>query len=753
MRTVYPTLLLLLALPASAAAQQRDFTAFADSVAKIRNIAALRELDAASVASARDGSWIEAGLIRLRLHELTDDARDLERARAAFEEAERRDPSSAWAAYGTGVCLVRGPEIQIPSPGGILDDVVLAQSLAEVFGLDPRSRARRAFRRALELDPGHAGAAIELGRLALDSRVPDDLAEARDAVRTAAAYHPGDPDLLLALADLEAALGNQEASAAAAQEAVEAGADAAGTYAYALALLRTPGREAAGARAYLDAVEALTPAAAARFYEDLLPIVTDDEDLRWQTANLERRRAWLRAFWEERAALAGKTVAERIAEHYRRLAVAHERYRSSGKRGAAPGDALLREPAEDRVLPFDDRGIVYVRHGEPDHVIQTTHAGLHANETWIYTNPDGTSQSFHFVRLPNAPDFRLVSDLFAALNREELDAAIALIQDRAPYDESLHGILAKLRRVRDARIEDPGAAVADLRMERLEASAENRTATLAALERDTDRPRFDRDLPFYFDLYTFRGAAGKTEVTAAIAIPGELLEPVTSGGETLYSVDVSLIVLDTAAGTISRVDTTYNYRSPDRLAKGEHLRTHVRLEAPPSDSAVYRISVRNAADRSQGHLYGGTLGVTDYRGGELMLSDIVLAEPDSGTWHRGAARLALVPPRQFPAGEEVTLFYEIYDLPAGSPYEVEIVVEGGERSGIIPWLGRLLGFRRGRIRLRFQGEARTDDLGRVQEIRRVASELPPGSYRIRVTVTDLSTGATATREKRFVFLD
>ena len=759
--------LLGLALVAGpAAAQDRDLAAFQDSLAGITGLRALRALASAPRDTGFAAALVEEGLVRLRLFELTDDPEELDRARRAFESAAERDPRSAWAQYGIGLALARSPELRIPSPGGVLRGFVLPQSLAEIVGQDPRSRARRAFRRALALDPMHARAARQLAALALLSRRKDDLEEARDALARIAAGGRADPEVAVALADVESALGHVGVAAEAAAEAVAAGGDATALHARAAALLRVPGREAEGAAAYFEGIARLTEEAAERYFEDLLPIVTPDEELRWRAGNLDARREWLRTFWELRAALAGEPVADRVAEHYRRLAVAHERYRRAGRRGAPPGGALLRQDPSEREFPFDDRGLVYVRHGEPDRVIQTAHSELRPNETWVYTAPDGTSRLFHFLKLRQGSDFRLVDDLLAALDPTitnlQLEPLIALVQDRAPYDPKYQALLARLnraeavRRNRNAAPRDLTDALADIRATSQALAAETRAGTLAALDRDSDRPRFERELPFYYDIFTFRGPRGQTDVTAALAIPGPMLEPAESAdGRTLYALRLSFILVDTATGRISRVDTVYRYRAPRPLGEGEYLRTHVRLAAPPSGSAVHRLLVRNDADPGQGRLYGGPARVRDYSGGALLVSDIVLAEPDSGgTWRRGAASLALVPPRQFPAREPVTVFYEIYNLPAGTPYRTEIRLEPPAAPGPLARIGRLLGLGGGgSVRLRFEGQAAPGPDGAVQEIRRVASRMGPGRYRLRVAITDLAGGRTATSETQFLVLE
>ncbi|MFO7260894.1 MAG: hypothetical protein DIU52_007045 [bacterium] len=771
-------LLLWLLVPAAAAAQERDYGALRDSLARLESPAAVRALLAAA-----DRPPLERGLIGLRLHELTGDDDDLEAARRAFDAANR-DAPHPWAHYGIGLCHLRSGEIRIPSPGGVLNAVTVLQSFAEIVGLDHLSRARRAFRRALELDSLHWPAALELAALALADRDDDALRHARDAIRRIERAGAGDRRaLLLTLADLEAALGEPAAGAEAARRALEVAgpADPVALHAQAAALLRVPGSEEAGAAAYFAGIDALTPEAAERYHADLLPILNeDDEELRWQLGNLEARKQWLREFWETRAALAGLTVAERLASHYRRLAVAQERYRRTGKRGPAPIDATILQTAGARTFPFDDRGLVYIRHGPPDETISTPGVGIRQNETWVYEMPDGTRQLFHFVRLDAATDFRLVDDILHAvigdaagsargdLQLTGLDAAVRLLEARTDLDPSYGSLYAELLRAQtvydrslNAAGDDQQAHAAgrlgeimrEVARARQEIQAESRLRTLAAIATDSDRPRFDRDIPFYFDLYTFRGEQGRTDLTVAIAIPGERLRGRTRGDTTYYSLRIGLIVADTLQRRIVRRDTVYNYVSAEPLRRGQYLRTHLDLSAPPVEHAAYRVVLRDAFDPSAGQLYGGRTDVDDFTGSALQISDLVIAEPaDSGAWQRGNVRLALLPPRELAGRPAFTLFYEIYNLAPGSSYSTEITVErDGGSGGIFGKLRRLVGAGDA-IRLRFTGVAPPDadtTIG-VQERRRVEADLDDGRYRVRVVVTDLATGERATREEVFL---
>ena len=151
-------------------------------------------------------------------------------------------------------------------------------------------------------------------------------------------------------------------------------------------------------------------------------------------------------------------------------------------------------------------------------------------------------------------------------------------------------------------------------------------------------------------------------------------------------------------------------------------------------------------------MYGGGTTVPSYAAATLMMSDIVLAEPDAGAWHRGDAHLALVPPRQFLEGEPLTLFYELYNLPDRARYRTEINLTPTEAAAGFSRLKKLFGAGGGAVRLQFDGEARRDAAGNVQEIRRVSTQMKPGRYQVMVRVTNLQNQQVTTAEKQFVVI-
>ncbi len=744
----------LLGLAVPAESQQRDVRATWDTLAAIRDVPVLMRLERSFPLPGQARSAdpvIGRGLVALRVFELTGDREDYRRAHEALERGTERFSGDARAHHALALAHAGAPDARVPGPGGVLDGVTVAQSFAEIFGRDGRSRARNSLRRSLEIDPAYASAAVMLAELAvLDGRDRDDLEAAKRALQAARAAGGERPELARALADVEMALGDYEAAATAADRSVaDAPADASALHARAVAYFLQPRGEARGAEAYFAGIERLDAAAAERYWADLDVIAAANERAEWQRSDASGRRLLLRRFWSRRAADGGVTEAERVAEHYRRLAEARRRYLRNSRRGVDGQGVLLGDAASGSV--YDDRGIVLLNRGLPAQVVRTQGGGVLPNESWVYGTAEG-NLLFHFVALRGANDFSLVSDVFQAmdpaivLRPEQRELALAtLLEDRAPYEPGYQIAATRLRRLIQS-----GEALngTEIRILVEEADADYRQRARRALERDWIAPRFTRSIVFHYDLFAFRSPFARTDLTAAVAIPTDALSPLGDPEDPEYTVRLAVILLDTLQGTVARLDTIARVRPGRALAAGDFVRTHVSLPVIPSEHTVHRVVVTDATTGA-GSLAAGTTRIRDLIMPGLGVSDLVLASPDTaGDFVRGGRRLALTLPRRFGPANPFMLFYEVYDLPADAPYRTRIRVEPVKKGGLLSRIGGLFGGGDD-IDLRFEDIASPDPDGVVREVRRVASDLDPGRYRLHIVITNATTGETTETETEF----
>ncbi len=132
----------------------------------------------------------------------------------------------------------------------------------------------------------------------------------------------------------------------------------------------------------------------------------------------EALRAFLRSVFEKRDPMPATAVNARLAEHYRRLVYVERNYVFFGARSGARNPDVFRRlefpTTFDLAAEFDDRGIVYLRHGEPDERVATM--GMQEyGESWRYAR---RGLDFHFrtrtsmsPRLQPLPDDSLLKEI------------------------------------------------------------------------------------------------------------------------------------------------------------------------------------------------------------------------------------------------------------------------------------------------------------------------------------------------------
>jgi GWxTD domain-containing protein len=747
----------LIAATTSADAQNatvaRDPAAFRDSLLSLTDVTVLarmeRTLDMPGSARSLE-PILERGLIAHRIFQITGDREDAARARDAFKKAIERFPDSTWSHYGYAISLADGPETRLK---GVLGGIAATQTLAELMKKDPRSKARNELRTVLARDPSFGDAAVLLADLAVadGGRNQALVREARDALQQTRAAGATGPAVSTALARMETQLGNP-AAAAKITDADAASGDALALKTQAQALLLQPGHEEEGGRAYARAIQLLTPQAAAAMYADVQVLVTSAEAAEWKRAKPDQQQQWLTRFWSRRAADAGVPVADRLATHYRRLAVAQQRYVRNSLRGSA-GNGTLTTSLPAGTYPFDQRGVMYVRHGEPVTVVSTQSRGVLPNETWVYNIPDAGAQIFHFAALRGASDFVLISDITKAIDpAANLDdrnrALITLLQDRIPFESTYQ---TAAMRIRSLLSTNPGLPLdgTDIRNVLAASDADYRKGARETLKTDSYRKDYDDKINYVSDVFTFRTPLGRTEITAAFAVPVKDVQPMAASNGTRYALNLSLIVLDTLLGNVTRRDTSVVIETPLKLEPADYLRAHITMPVVPTQFAKYRLVVEDVVS-GNGETTADDKKLKDYANTDrLLISDIVLAAPDSaGDWQRGAQHLALALPRTFEPSHPFTVFYEIYNLQKNEPFTTHIAVTPlGSAAG--RRIKDILGSSAQPIQVSFDAVAATDANNVQQEVRQLASSLPPGRYRITVEVTGSVSHRTATADVEF----
>ncbi|MEJ2151943.1 MAG: GWxTD domain-containing protein, partial [Gemmatimonadota bacterium] len=348
---------------------------------------------------------IEEGYRQLDEATGSDDDLHLDAAKAAFDAALEIDSRAVHALNGAGLYELTKDEQWL----------VILESLKKLFNRDHISMAIKAFEKALEIQPDFHPARYNLALAHRQRRGKESYKEAIVELEKLAEEAPevGDVPLLLVATYRDA--GELESMAEAIENAPEGSTFTPASrnllLTYALVNL---GRPQEGAKAYYTGIAAIeTKRETDLYWHDIKPIASPARDAEFNRLDVAGRKAYLSAFWEQMADQSFVTTDDRIAEHYRRLHYAYENYRIDlPERRHYSAAAAYIPPWQ---TGFDDRGAIYLRHGQPNDT--ATHAGpdYEKNISWKYDRAGGDPLVFHFVSDEDIQDFKLVRHLSDAI--------------------------------------------------------------------------------------------------------------------------------------------------------------------------------------------------------------------------------------------------------------------------------------------------------------------------------------------------
>lgn len=719
-----------------------------DSLAGVTDSLALRRLEAATIEVAkrnRDDPLIHLrlGFIAYRLGEIANAKSHYDDAAGEFEWASQLRPEWPYPWYGLGLSeLAQGEHSSIA-----------IENLRQQLGLDYLSKAARAFARATQADPGFAFAAIDLAAAALAQRIHPRLEVALQAVRLAAASPAGaNPAVQLARGRVEREVGEADSALAAFRAYLAVGGDS-GVGLFELARTQFfANQPAAAAASYYAGARAATSPAARALYRRDISYLADSAELERFDARPDAigRAAWLARFWSRRDVEDGRNPGERLAEHNRRWFYAERNFRLVSRHRHYDITEVYRSGQAE----FDDRGIIYLRHGEPDErAIYPSDPGcapsaltcVQPNQSWLYHRPGG-DVVFHFVARDDAADFKLVESLVDAMGfRAAVQAAghpDAKVIDLYASREQFGGTYARVARGGTLA----GAALADER-------AAGRHTITTGTTTDTYAQRFPVSLDVTVQDFVAgagTGAAGDSAgggqaLHVVFAIPAGRLAPEPGGEGVLYPLHFRLLVSDLRDSLVAHLDTVRVFTARQPLRAPSFLSGQLSLPVPPG-LCRYRLLV-STIDQLTGQLVvRDSVEVPALDGRAFAVSDLVLGRAGGGlVWLPPRDTVLLDPLGRFPSGSVAELYYEVYGLAPGAAYHTEVRLEREGGRSLFGRIGGLFGGRHPPVLLELDAPAD----GPVTRVHRGVSlrDVTPGSYVLTVTLTDPASGRRVSRSQ------
>ncbi len=720
-----PALLLLLALASApgaagqAPSERVAFDLLRDSLSTLDDTACLRARQSGLRPAARGhdpSAGLRFALVSLRLAQLGAGAGASDAIDAA-RRASRDRPDWPWAWYAWGLAESQRAAWQQAN----------RLALGSRVGVGTLERAAERYRQALAADPTFAPAALQLTELTLALRDTALYPRARDALRTAATAPGPPPDVLLGLGRLERAVAALDSAERAFDRYIWDGGDRA-LGLLELARTRLARGDPDGEGPYYEGAANDDSAAVAGYRTDLEPIAADSDLAAFDRSHGADRAAFLRRFWTDRDLLELRPEGERLREHYRRLFHARRHFALTVSRrfyGAA--DAYRSGGME-----LDDRGVIYVRHGEPAERLRPFVYGLMPNESWRFARAEG-DLLFHFsagydqTSGGDLYDYRLVESV--------LDLRGA---GWAPYDQlllsrqalsPLYGRMLNWGRygAQGARDQERGIGAASIAF---------------GTTSDSYELQFARPLAVAADLVAVgRDSAGPV-AQLVFAVGDDNLPATALPGGARYPVRVRVVAIDGRGRPFGAHDTTYLFHTARPLGPGEYLIQRLQVPLPPGRwNWRAAIQVGDSAGVVLPHDSVKVAGA----GPGLALSDLALGIPEaSARWMVAPGDTVLLTPFDlFREGAEVELYYEAAAAEAGGSYRHEIAVYRVRRPNGIPE-------RRPVVALAFEERA---DGARIHAHRTLKlGRLHPGRYLVEVRLRGPD-GATDTRRRLFRIVD
>ena len=720
-------------LAAQAPDERAALEQFRDSLSAEQDSLALLRLESRMVEAAKADrtnviQHLRLGFVALRLGELGGKSH-YDDAASEFQWAIDLRPDWPYPWFGMGLAEYGVGDSQVSFVAGI----------QTMLGRDALTRSALAFARSAEVDPAFVQGLAELAGTALRQRVNIKLNVALDALRRAAATAAGShPDVLLARGRVEREVGDADSALAAFRRYAATGPRRA-LGLFEVARTRLMAGELEGQVAYYEGAASDDSATVAAYRSDLAHIAPDSSLAQFDAARGRERAAMLRRFWTTRDQTDLRVPGSRLAEHHRRYFYARRNFFLAGTNRHYDIVERFRSGSKD----FDDRGVIYLRHGAPDARASYQAPNVEANESWRYSRPDG-DLVFHFIAREDVQDYKLVESLFDVLG---FSGAVRLQasgqEDAAALDARAAGLLLSREALspmygRLQRVGPASAARYQTDERRL-----GRASIKVGTTTDSHGLRFGKELTARTEVLAVGRDSSGSLLQLTYAIPGSSLEPVPVSRGVLYSIRLRFVALDDSGRVVASLDTTRRFVSAAPVPPREHLVGRVPVTVPPGH-LTYRLALQQGEDAGivlptdTVRVGAGTASVPE-------LSDLVLGAPVANlVWHPAERDTVYFNPLgAYRPTDELRLYYEVRGIAAGEAYTTQVQVKRGSGSGGL--LKKIFGGGGAAISVKFQERAGADP-GVQRAI--ALDRLKPGAYTLEVTITDAA-GRKDRRQHQF----
>ncbi|MDP7236766.1 MAG: SUMF1/EgtB/PvdO family nonheme iron enzyme [Candidatus Latescibacteria bacterium] len=497
-------------------------------------------------------------------------------------------------------------------------------------------------------------------------------------------------------------------------------------------------------------------------YRNVTYVLTEEENKRFEALTPVQQEEYTRTFWKSRDSDLTTPANERLAEHYRRALFSRTNF-------------------GENTFPWDRRGDMYIRYGEPDDRQQFTLSVGQLQQANQGSRRSGSvptiqdmgdairegAQSSAIERHAYAPTGDAGIDAIREMNfqqryqvaveastvglsayRVESWVYVAVGIELFFVDQLNNGIFdyPLMTRSRDVR---QVARQSQFHPARLAAEMIKNTPEI--YEHD-----FGGDpLEYYYDIVTYQGEGSTSDIEISFAVPAYQLGAQTDGQGEITSLNARATMMDEGWEELFSSEMQFGpFARPTVLRTAKNNTAIATFQIPMSifpGEAELAVSVRDAVTRKIG-IYRQPLSIPSYTARTLLMSDIKLATSITptirkrGAFIRNGYEIVPNPTRIFAGNQLVYIYYELYNLTLAedgrSRFQTDIRVSFQEKQTNAIWrvlseFGKLIGGSETDNALFYSIEDASDAtfVARFTGIDITGSE--PGRYTIEITVTDL----------------
>jgi len=708
-----------------------------------------------------------SALIRMGYVQLEEN--DSELARKTFEKAQKLDSADSRIYVGIGRCYLQHKDRRIK----------IFQIIERFFNRDFLTQAIKHFNKALELEPDSWEAHYWLASALMKKFDSSDLQLALEHMNRARELGCARKDMFLNLSVLHKALGDlnnaemilthvgseneQEADPLANLELVK------------ISVAR--GKYSEAIRYYWAGVKAISNQEEFKaYFDEVLILANEQEHEQFAETGPEEAEKFFRAFWLKRDYELGLSPGMRLVQHYFRINVADSLYRVPFST-RSPAILPIVEYFPEESVPYDDRGVIFIRHGQPDRIVKHTGEGLHPNVTWVYYR-NGADLILNFVALRGAHEFQLVSSLDAAVmnfrgvftsNTNTPDTP----DENFPPDAEEAFRLRAMKELYSSRLEIARGVYFRLLSDpydpfaHLDEYEKNILSLKRALTTESVVSPYRSRLNSFYDLVEFRGTDdGMSRLEFFSGIPGSDISYNTEKDGYHYNIACQLEIYDQHWRRVERFQDLEQYQSiinprdlMDRLVVGLG-----KIDLAPGDY-YYFVKIQNG--EAVGN-FNGKIHVDSFAGDSLQASQILTARDifsspaDTSKFKRFNLEVYPHPSRIFHPTEKMYAYQEIYNLTPDEEgkynyrltYSITLIKRDRNLFGrIYDFFRSMVGAGSGKEQVVLAVEKKKEPVDRRMVHEDIAidiSENPDGLYELTIRVEDLNhSGRSFQRNTRF----